>query len=267
MNFEMKKQYINYIISIIIAISYVDAFPNGAPSKTCLHYLPIGSGKSHHGSYPVSDPSLTLTLFDNSNKIVTKYQSNSIYTLQISSINTYTGYLFGAFDSVSDLEYGSLSYFTDDKISKQISGVGCITQSNQVSLKTSRIIWTSPSSTESVLHLQCVVTFDKKASIITISVKGENLYTMPINGSESVTDPAPTLNKENLEDSGGDKIIITGNIIIIIVLSGFLVIIAIISGLSFFKIISFKSVYKKKSTNDELNINKNIYTSPTIMIV
>lgn len=92
--------FFNYLIIIVISIKCVNTFPRGAPPETCLHYLPIGSGKSYHGSYPKSDPRISLTLFDSSNKIVTKYESNSNYILQISSTEVYHGYLFGAFDSI-----------------------------------------------------------------------------------------------------------------------------------------------------------------------
>ena len=63
-NTSMNKLYI-----LVIIISYTQAFPNGAPPKTCSHYLPIGAGKSHHGSYPESDNNLKLSLFDSSNVI------------------------------------------------------------------------------------------------------------------------------------------------------------------------------------------------------
>ena len=50
--FITKMRLFNNIM-LIIAIIYVQSFPHGAPSKTCAHYLPIGRGKSHHGSYQI----------------------------------------------------------------------------------------------------------------------------------------------------------------------------------------------------------------------
>jgi len=235
----------NYLLYIFISIIYIQAFPHGAPAKTCSYNLPIGSGKSHHGSYLSSDNRLSLSLFDSSNKIVTEYQPASIYTLQILSTETYTGYLFGAFDSISEAEYGSFSYFTDDKISKHISGVGCITQSNEVSLKTTKILWTSPSSTESIVHLQSVVTFDKQSSLITLSIRGIESHNKGtyINETISYVEKTHILTKQNIE------LFSVINIIIIIVLSGLLFAVSTVFVLSFIKIIGFKSKYIEPFTN------------------
>ena len=219
--------------------------------------LNIGSGKSHHGTYPPSDPRLTLTLFDSSNAITTTYQPNSVYTLQISSTDAYTGYLFGAFDSVSKAEYGHLSYFTDDTVSKQISGVGCITHKNEVSLQTARVMWTSPSSIDSVVDLQSVVTFDKHSSLITLSLKGtnENISSTVTNDMPTVNNDIPTVTNEILNISTDDKhaepfLANTGNLVIIIVLVGFLIVVAVIVAISFIKIAKVKNTLDIKETKN-----------------
>jgi len=260
MNFYIlhnKITLIYYAIILTFSISYVNTFSNGAPSKTCSHYLPISSGKSHHGTYSPSDSRLSLMLFDSSNHIVTKYLPNSIYTLQVSCTQEYTGYLFGAFDSISDVEYGYLSYFTDDLISKKITGVGCITQNNEVSLKTTRIMWVSPSSAEITVHLQSVVTFDRQSSLITISVKGDVSHSLPINGSDSSSGSNIT-NSVSINNSTNDKNIEPFsnkeyNIFIMIFLIVIFVLVGIIVALSFIKI---SCGIVKKPTNNSLRFNK-----------
>lgn len=254
-------------IIFILTNTYIYAFRTGAPAKTCSYNLPIGSGKSHHGTYPVSDPRLTLTLFNSSNKIVTEYQSNSVYTLQISSTEAYTGYLFGAFDSVLETPSGSLSYFTDDTISKHNSPLGCITHSNQVSLQTTKVLWTSPLSTDSVVHLQSVVTFYKQSSLITLSVQGAIVNVQPtttntknVFTTEPITQPpiiVENLNNSTDNTSHDSFLLSTDNIIIIIVLSVFAICIAIIAAYSLKKIATFKSRFGKTPTNDKLNLPAN----------
>jgi hypothetical protein len=257
MNSLISHNKIRYTIILTLYIGYVSTFPNGAPQKTCKHNLPIGSGKSHHGSYPPSDSRLSLTLFDSSNQITTEYLPNSIYTLQVSSTQEYTGYLFGAFDSVSGLERGDLSYFTTDLTSKKITGVGCITQNNEVSFMSTKIIWTSPSSTEKTVNLQSVVTFDGQSSLITISVKGDVSHTLPTSGSESSSGNNNTNSVSN-DDSMNDKhtepfSIKEYNIVVLVFLVVLLILVCIIVIRSF---INISCGIVKKSANGSLKSNK-----------
>jgi len=130
----------------------------------------MGSGTGHHG-LPAADSRVTITLLDSSNAIATSYVPNAVYTLQVTSTAPYTGYLFGAFHSVSKSEHGSLAAFTaTDAVSKQVSGVGCLTQRKEVSVTTTSVMWTSPATADAPVTLQSVVTFKKKSAIATLVV-------------------------------------------------------------------------------------------------
>ena len=143
----------------------------------------------------------------------------------------YHGYLFGAFNSITDEEYGSSSFFTDDKISKQVYGKGCITQSKESDFKNTRIMWTSPNISDVVVHLQYVVTFDHASSLITLIVDGINSNTSSIVINKNI------LHSHINDNTNHTMSMSIADVIIIVILVFLLIIISVVFSLSFIKII------------------------------
>ena len=129
----------------------------------------------------------------------------------------------------------------------RISTVGCITQSNEVSLKTTKILWTSPSSQDSIVHLQTVVTFDKQSSLITLSIQGTEAKKI------NETSPIDIQSSHNSVINEKPHGIDLGSMIIIIVLSGLLIVVSIVFVLSFinFAGLKVKSVNSLNTSNKE----------------